>query len=116
MTSIDTRDMDQLCERIRYRARFNECKTLRADRALAELGATDPTTAVRRSQVGIADSPVLTYLKLRGVVRETGSGRIWLNEKRRDRLASGMAVRLVGYVAFASLFSGAAMAMASAGI
>lgn len=114
MSTIDVRhhdDLEQLCERVRYRRPRH-----RADAVLEELGATDASRAVRRSEVGIIDGPVFWWLRARGVVVERSSGRIWLNADRRDALRAGMAVRLTAYCAAASLFSGAALAVAQAWI
>jgi hypothetical protein len=106
---IEIRRFDELCDRVRYRRiRFF------ADRALLELGATSKQTAVRRSAVGIAGGPLLLWLKLRGIVVQTGSGRIWVNAERREQLAGGMAMRIAAYLALASLFSGAAIAVTAA--
>lgn len=109
VSSIDFHRHLDLCDRVRYRKLRR-----RADVVLAELGATSPTFAVRKSKAGIADGFVLGWLRLRGVVRQTGSGRLWLDQRRQSRLANGASVRIVTYIAIASLLSGAAMAAATA--
>ena len=109
MSSIDFHRHLDLCERVRYRKLRR-----RADVVLAELGATSPTFAVRRSKAGSAGGLVLGWLRVRGVVKQTGAGRLWLDEKRQERLAQGATLRIVTYVALASLLSGAAMAAATA--
>ncbi len=108
VSSIDFHRHVDLCERVRYRKLRR-----RADVVLAELGATSPMFAVRRSKAGIANGAVLGWLLVRGVVKQTGSGRLWLDVDRRDRLANGAALRIVAYVAAASLLSGAALAAAT---
>lgn len=109
VSTIDFHRHVDLCERVRYRKLRR-----RADVVLAELGATSPAFAVRRSKAGIAGGAVLGWLRVRGVVKQTGSGKLWLDVERRDRLAQGATLRIVAYVALASLFSGAAMAAATA--
>ncbi|MEM1071311.1 MAG: hypothetical protein AAGB48_09645 [Planctomycetota bacterium] len=111
MTTIDYRTPDELCRRVRYHRPRH-----RADLVLASLDATDRTRAERRSECGIIDGPVLWWLRWRGIVRQTGSGRLWLDSVRQQKLRDGLAVRICGYVAAASLLSGAAIAMASAGV
>lgn len=86
----------------------------RADVVLAEVGATSPSFAVRRGQAGIAGGLVLSWLQIRGVVKQTGSGKLWLDAARQDQLAQGVTIRIAAYVAAASLLSGAAMAAAGA--
>ena len=108
MSSIDFHRHVDLCERVRYRKLRR-----RADLVLAELGATSPAFAVRRGKAGIAGGLVLGWLMLRGVVKQTGSGKLWLDVARQERLANGATLRIVAYVAAASLLSGAAMAAAT---
>ncbi len=108
VSSIDFHRHVELCERVRYQKPRH-----RADLVLAELGATSPAFAVRRSKARIAGGIVLGWLKLRGVVKQTGSGKLWLDVNRRERLTHGATMRIVAYVALASLFSGAAMAAAT---
>lgn len=111
MTSIDSRRYVDLCDRVRYRR-----QRLRADRVLAEMQATAPDFAVRRAKAGIAPGPVLWWFRARGIIRETGSGKLWLDRDRHARLREGTTVRIVAYIAVASLFSGAAIAVTAAGI
>ena len=108
MSSIDFHRHVDLCERVRYRKLRH-----RADLVLTELGATSPSFAIRRTKAGIAGGLVLKWLMLRGVVKQTGSGKLWLDVARRDQLAQGSTLRIVAYVAVASLLSGAAMAAAT---
>ena len=72
-----------------------------------------PAFAVRRGKAGIAGGFVLGWFMLRGVVKQTGSGKLWLDVARQERLAHGATLRIVAYVAAASLLSGAAMAAAT---
>lgn len=108
MSSIDFHRHVDLCDRVRYRKLRR-----RADVVLAELGATSPMFAVRSSKAGIAGGVVLSWLRLRGIVKQTGSGRLWLDVARQERLAQGATLRIVAYIAVASLLSGAAMAAAT---
>ncbi|MGP1272871.1 MAG: hypothetical protein ACTS22_06015 [Phycisphaerales bacterium] len=110
MSSIEFSRHRELCERIRYRKLRR-----RADLVLLERHATSPPFAVRRSEAGIQTGPVLWWLVMRGIVRETGSGRLWLDLARRDRLRAGVAIRITAYLSAACLFSGAALAVAQAG-
>lgn len=108
MSSIDFHRHVDLCERVRYRK-----ERQRADIVLAELGATSPMFAVRRAKAGIAGGIVLRWLQIRGIVKETGSGRLWLDVNRQERVSQGSSLRIVAYIAMASLVSGAALAAAT---
>jgi hypothetical protein len=111
VTSIDSRRYVELCDRVRYRR-----GRVRADRVLEGMQATSPDFAVRQAKAGIAPGPVLWWLRARGIIRATGSGKLWLDRERRDRLHAGTSVRIVAYLAAASLLSGAAIAVTAAGI
>ena len=112
MTSIELRQHDvELLERVRYRK-----KLCRPVAALRRANATSSLTARRSTEIGLISTPAIWWLCHRGIVRKTRSGKLWLDEKRYNTLSHGAPIRVAIYVAIAGLFSGATLAMASAGI
>lgn len=111
MQTIQLREGDtEIIDRVRYHR-----ATRRPVAALRQAGATSREMARRCSEIGLIPSPYSWWLTRRGVVRRTGSGKYWLDERRRARLAEGVHIRVALYLALAGLFSGASMAMAAAG-
>ena len=100
----------EIIDRVRYHRR-----TRRPVVALKEAHATSRENARYSSEVGLIPSPYSWWLERRGVIRRTSSGKYWLNEKRLQDLQAGAHLRVAIYLAVAGLFSGASMAMASAG-
>ncbi|MFI4892939.1 MAG: hypothetical protein ACIAQ0_05820 [Phycisphaerales bacterium JB058] len=100
----------EIIDRVRYHRR-----TRRPVLALTEAGATSRENARYSSEVGLVPTPYSWWLERRGVIRRTGSGKYWLNVKRQEELQAGAHIRVAIYLAVAGLFSGASMAMASAG-
>ena len=100
----------EIIDRVRYHR-----KTRRPVLALTEAGAPPKQTARFSSEIGLIPSPYSWWLERRGVIGRTGSGKFWLNLKRQEELQAGAHIRVAIYLAIAGLFSGASMAMASAG-
>lgn len=100
----------EIIDRVRYHR-----ATRRPVLALKEAGATSRENARYSSEAGFIPTPYAWWLERRGVIRRTGSGKYWLNENRHEELQAGAHIRVAIYLAVAGLFSGASMAMASAG-
>ncbi len=101
----------EIIDRVRYHK-----ATRRPMLALRHVGATSRETAHYSSEAGLIPSPYSWWLERRGILKRTSSGKYWLDEQRREALSAGMHIRMAIYLAVAGLFSGASMAMASAGL
>lgn len=111
MQTIELRDDGiEIVDRVRYH-RF----TRRPIAALREAGAVTRESARYASEAGLIPSAYSWWLERRGVLKRTGSGKYWLDERRHQDLAAGAHIRVAIYLAVAGLFSGASMAMAAAG-
>ncbi len=111
MEALHLREVDiEIVERVRYHK-----ETRKAVTRLMEHGATQRDRAVRASEIGMIPSAWSWWLTYRGVIKRTSSGKYWVDTQRHHQLAAGAPVRMAVYIAIASLFSGATMAMAAAG-
>ena len=104
-------DSIEIVDRVRYHK-----ATRRPVLALTRINATSREHAHYSSEAGLIPTPYSWWLERRGVIKRTKSGKYWLDQKRHEELAAGMHIRVAIYLAVAGLFSGASMAMASAGL